>query len=71
LPGKDGIELKGEIEAMLSDHAFTVRLPNGHKVTTAVPVRLRDSLSGLKTGTLVRIKMSPFDMSKGRIVGIK
>ena len=71
MPGKDGIELTGKIESMLSDHAFTVRLPNGHKVTTAVTVKLRDSLSGLKIGASVRIEMSPFDMSKGRIVGIK
>ena len=71
MPGKDGIELTGAIESTLSDYAFTVRLPNGHIVTSAVPVKLRDRLSGLKIETLVRIKMSPFDMSKGRIVGIK
>jgi translation initiation factor IF-1 len=48
--------------------AFRVELPNGHRLVGHVALRRRAEFAGLKPGDRVRLELSPFDLSKGRIV---
>jgi translation initiation factor IF-1 len=45
-----------------------VRLVNGHQVVAHAARKDRERAVGLKSGDLVRLEMSPFDMSVGRIL---
>jgi translation initiation factor IF-1 len=53
---------------VLGSGLFRAELANGHRLLAHSTRRSRDRVSGLKSGDRVKLEMSPFDMSKGRIV---
>jgi len=53
---------------VLGDGLFRAELANGHRVLAHSARKNREKLAGLAPGGKVRLEMSPFDMSKGRIV---
>lgn len=62
------IHVEAVIERKLEVALFRVRLANGHVVMAHGRFREREKSAGLKAGDSVRLEMSPFDMSKGRIL---
>ena len=62
------IEIDGIIEETLPNAMFRVKLENGHIVLAHVSGKMRMHYIKLLPGDKVKIEMSPYDLSKGRIV---
>ena len=61
------IELDGTITQALSNAMFRVELENGHEVTAHISGRMRKFYIKLLPGDKVKLEMSPYDLTKGRI----
>ena len=68
MPGPDAIRLDGAVVEVLPGGLLQVELANGHRVLGHTPHRDREKLAALGVGDRVTLEMTPFDMSKGRIV---
>jgi translation initiation factor IF-1 len=53
---------------VLGEGLFRAELVNGHRLVAHAARRHREKVAGLAPGGKVRLEMSPFDMSKGRIL---
>lgn len=65
---KDSIEIEGVVTAALPSTTFKVSLENGHEVLAHLSGKLRMNYIRIVPGDRVKIEMSPYDISKGRIV---
>jgi translation initiation factor IF-1 len=63
----DLIEMEGAISEVLPGNMFRVTLDNGHIITCYTNGRLRQNKIKIILGDKVRIEMSPYDLTKGRI----
>lgn len=61
------IELDGTIKEALSNAMFRVELENGHVITAHISGKMRMHYIKILTGDKVKLEMSPYDLSKGRI----
>ena len=64
---KDIIEVRGTIEELLPGAKFRVKLENEHEVMAHLSGKMRKNSIRLALGDEVRIEMTPYDLSKGRI----
>lgn len=64
---EDVIEFEGVVEEILPNTTFKVRLSNGHVITAYISGRLRMNYIKILEGDKVKIEMSPYDLTKGRI----
>lgn len=62
------IEQDGEILEALSNAMFRVVLQNGHQVIAHISGKMRMNYIKILPGDKVKLEMSPYDLSKGRIV---
>lgn len=69
MPSEDAIAVEGIIVEVLRAGLFRAELSNGHRLMAHPARKHREKAAGLGPGDKVRLEMSPFDMSKGRIVG--
>jgi len=63
----DIIEYEGEIVEVLPNQMFKVTFDNGHTVTAYTGGKMRQFRIRLVAGDRVRVEISPYDLSKGRI----
>ena len=61
------IELDGTIKQALSNAMFRVELENGHEVVAHISGKMRKYYIKLLPGDKVKMEMSPYDLTKGRI----
>lgn len=61
------IELDGTITQALSNAMFRVELENGHVITAHISGKMRKFYIRLLPGDKVKLEMSPYDLTKGRI----
>jgi translation initiation factor IF-1 len=61
------IEQDGTILEALSNAMFRVELPNGHQVIAHISGKMRMNFIKILPGDKVKLEMSPYDLSKGRI----
>ena len=61
------IEVDGEIRETLPNANFKVVLDNGHEILAHVSGKMRMHYIKILPGDKVKIEMSPYDLSKGRI----
>ena len=61
------IELDGTIIESLSNAMFRVELENGHIVLATISGKMRMHYIKILTGDKVKLEMSPYDLTKGRI----
>ena len=61
------IEQDGTITEALSNAMFRVELENGHVITAHISGKMRMHYIKLLPGDKVRVQMSPYDLTKGRI----
>ena len=61
------IEQDGVIKESLSNAMFRVELENGHVITAHISGKMRMYYINLLPGDKVKIEMSPYDLTKGRI----
>jgi translation initiation factor IF-1 len=64
---EDVIELEGTVEEALSNGMFRIRLDNGHEVLGHLAGRMRRFRIKVLLGDRVRVELSPYDLSRGRI----
>jgi translation initiation factor IF-1 len=64
----DAIEVEGKIMSVLAGTMFRVELANKHLVLAHISGKMRKRFIRLTTGDRVKLEMSPYDLSKARIV---
>lgn len=64
---KDFIEEQGEVMELLPAGTFKVRLVSGHTILAHLSGRMRINKIRIMTGDKVRVEMTPYDLTKGRI----
>ena len=64
---EDRIEMEGEIIDTLPNTTFRVQLENGHVVTAHISGKMRKNYIRILTGDKVRVELTPYDLTKGRI----
>ena len=62
------VEVEGEISAVLAGTMFRVRLESGHEVLAHISGKMRKRFIRLVVGDRVKMEMSPYDLTKARIV---
>jgi translation initiation factor IF-1 len=65
---EDNIEMEGEVTETLPNTTFRVKLSNGHVVTAHISGKMRKNYIRILTGDKVTVEMTPYDLSKGRII---
>lgn len=60
--------MDGEISAVLAGTMFRVKLASGHEVLAHISGKMRKRFIRLVVGDKVKMEMSPYDISKARIV---
>jgi translation initiation factor IF-1 len=65
---KDVIEVEGKVTDKLPNAMFQVELENGHKILAHISGKLRMHYIKILPGDKVTIEMSPYDLTKGRII---
>lgn len=65
---EDNIEMMGTVTESLPNTTFRVRLENGHEINAHISGRMRKHYIKILTGDKVRVEMTPYDLTKGRIV---
>ena len=63
----DVIEVEGTVLEKLPNATFSVELENGHQILAHISGKLRMNFIRIIPGDKVKIEMSPYDLSKGRI----
>ena len=64
---QSSIEQDGTIKEALSNAMFSVELENGHEIIAHISGKMRMHYIRILPGDRVKIEMSPYDLSKGRI----
>lgn len=69
MAGEHAFEVEGGVVEARPNGTFKVRLCNGHELLGYMTARTRRELDPVRPGESVRLKLSPFDLSEGRIIG--
>ena len=64
---QEAIELEGTVSEVLPNATFRVALTNGHDVLATLAGKMRQHRIRVLAGDLVKIEVSPYDLSRGRI----
>ncbi|HOG13843.1 MAG: translation initiation factor IF-1 [Thermovirgaceae bacterium] len=68
MPKDDMIEVKGKVIEPLPNAMFRVELENGHKILGHVSGKMRMHFIRILPGDRVLVQISPYDLTRGRIV---
>ena len=64
---EDNIELEGLVVETLPNTTFKVKLENDNVITAHISGKMRKNYIRILTGDKVKVEMSPYDLTKGRI----
>tara|TARA_B100001057_G_scaffold69326_1_gene63116 strand:- start:1316 stop:1531 length:216 start_codon:yes stop_codon:yes gene_type:complete len=67
LPKEEILEYEGKILELLPQASFRILLDNGHEVKAVISGRLRKNRIRILTGDRVKVAISPYDLSRGRV----
>ncbi|MGI6378820.1 MAG: translation initiation factor IF-1 [Patescibacteria group bacterium] len=67
LNAKDFIEMQGEVLELMPAASFKVALENGHEILAHLSGKMRMNRIRLLPGDKVKLQISPYDLTKGRI----
>lgn len=65
---EEHIEMEGKVVETLPNTMFRVQLANGHVVTAHISGKMRKNYIRILTGDAVTVELTPYDLSKGRII---
>jgi translation initiation factor IF-1 len=65
---EDSIEMQGTVMETLPNTMFRVKLENGHVITAHISGKMRKNYIRILTGDEVTVEMTPYDLTKGRII---
>lgn len=63
----DAIEMEGVVTEVLPNANFRVELENGHEILAYLSGKMRKFYIRVLEGDRVKVEMSPYDLSRGRI----
>jgi len=64
---EDQIEMEGKVIETLPNTTFRVQLDNGHIIIAHISGKMRKHYIRILTGDRVKVEMTPYDLTKGRI----
>ena len=64
---KDVIEIEGTILESMPNAMFRVKLENDHEILAHISAKIRKNFIRILPGDRVKVEMTPYDLSKGRI----
>ena len=64
----DSITVEGKVKELLPNTMFRVELENGHIILAHISGKMRQHFIKILPGDTVKMEMSPYDLTKGRIV---
>lgn len=67
-PKEEAIEIEGTVYEALPNATFRVELDNGHKILAHISGKMRMHFIKILPGDKVKVELSPYDLTKGRIV---
>ena len=67
MPKKETIEVEGVAVEPLPNAMFRVELPNGHRVLAHISGKMRMHYIRILSGDRVKVELSPYDLTRGRI----
>jgi translation initiation factor IF-1 len=65
---EDAFKVEGRVMEVLPNGTYRAKLKNGHCLTAFVTGRAKKNFAGLKTGDTVKLQLTPYDLSVGRIL---
>ena len=65
---EEGIQVEGTVVESLPNATFRVQLENGHKLLAHISGKMRMHFIKILPGDKVTVELSPYDLSRGRIV---
>ena len=66
-PKDDVIEVEGTVSKVLPATMYKVKLANGHEILAHISGKMRKHFIRITAGDVVKVEMSPYDLTKGRI----
>lgn len=67
MPKEEQIEMEGVVTRTLPNTTFKVKLDNDHEITAHISGKMRKNYIRISTGDRVKVELTPYDLSKGRI----
>jgi translation initiation factor IF-1 len=67
MPKEKALEVEGVVTEALANTRFRVKLETGHSIIAHVAGRMRKHFIRIVPGDKVRVELSPYDLTKGRI----
>lgn len=68
MPKEEHIELDGVVTEALPNTMFRVKLENGHVIIAHISGKMRKNYIRILAGDTVKVEMTPYDLTKGRII---
>jgi translation initiation factor IF-1 len=68
MPKEEAIQVEGRVIETLPNAMFRVELENGHKVLAHISGKMRMHFIKILPGDKVTVELSPYDLSRGRII---
>ena len=65
---EDALEFQGQVTELLTNAMFRVKLENEHEILAHTSGRMRKNRIRVLAGDKVTVEMTPYDLTKGRIV---
>ena len=68
MAGTDAFQVEGVVREVLPNRTYRVELANGHRLLAFVAGRAKRTFAGLAPGDRVKLQLTPYDLSTGRIL---
>jgi translation initiation factor IF-1 len=68
MPKSELILLDATVTEVINNRAFRAILSNGHDIVAFLPGEITASQQSVRAGVMVKVRMSPFDMSRGEMI---
>jgi translation initiation factor IF-1 len=68
MPGDEAFKVEGRVIEVLPNGTYRAELKNGHRLTAFVAGKAKTNFAGLKSGDKVKLQLTPYDLSVGRIL---
>ena len=68
MPGAGAFQVEGVVREALANGTYRVELANGHRLLAFVAGKARRDFLGLVVGEKVKLQLTPYDLSQGRVL---
>jgi len=65
---EDAFKVEGRVIEALPNGTYRAELKNGHRLTAFVAGKAKKEFAGLKAGDSVKLQLTPYDLSVGRVL---